>query len=110
MFSCALFLGHIAISAFIALFACSAGGPQLQALQLAYNLEDILINISFFIVSKFLSDTTWDAPRRLTRIQSDVLPTPIKPPTFVKNVCSLMLNLARDTAILWSNVMCRLVV
>ena len=49
MFSCAISLGHIAISAFIiVLFACSAGGPQLQALQLAYNLKDILINISFF--------------------------------------------------------------
>ena len=94
MFSCAIFLGHIAISAFIiVLFACSAGGPQLQALQLAYNLEDILINISFYFASKILSFMTWDAPRRLTRIQSNVLPKPIKPPDCVINVCSLMLNL-----------------
>ena len=53
MFSCDIFLGHIAISAFIiVLFACSAGGPQLQALQLAYNLEDILIK-KFFLFSAF---------------------------------------------------------
>ena len=45
MFSCAIFLGHIAISAFIVRFAWSASG---QALQLAYNLEDILINIYVF--------------------------------------------------------------
>ena len=54
MFSYALFLGHIAISAFIiVLFACSAGGPQLQSLQLAYNLKDILINIIFLLAANF---------------------------------------------------------
>ena len=49
------------------------------------------------------------APRRLTRIHNKVLPTPIKPPDWVKNVWSLMLKLERTMEICWSNTMLRCV-
>ena len=51
---------------------------------------------------KGFSYFTWGAPSRVTSIQSRVLPLLTDPPSLVKNVCSLMLNVERVTLIVRS--------